>query len=210
MLIQLLYFGLLYFVSDVTYLFCLFSCSKAQVQPQIRSLFQRVMQTCGHSSLKDWFLSLEMDYLEVNKESLAKIWGGFIPRLRFLTSSSLSPAAPGMASVIPASTPVVLSQAAQVYHPIIISQPAVQVGSVLMWRLWGEKMLLECDFCLCWIQMFIRVFPPPSPTSQTHPLAVAVQQAASVCTTSLTTPASSTVAATICAGSTANTTGERS
>uniref|UniRef100_A0A3P8R1U0 RNA binding motif protein 5 n=1 Tax=Astatotilapia calliptera TaxID=8154 RepID=A0A3P8R1U0_ASTCA len=91
---------------------------------------QRVMQTCGHSSLKDWFLSLEMDCLEVNKESLAKIWGGFIPRLRFLTSSSLSPAAPGMASVIPASTAVVLSQAAQVYHPIIISQPAVQVGTV--------------------------------------------------------------------------------
>lgn len=161
MLIQLLYFGLLYFVSDVTCLFCLFSCSKAQVQLQIRSLFQRVMQTCGHSSLKDWFLSLEMDCLEVNKESLAKIWGGFIPRLRFLTSSSLSPAAPGMASVIPASTAVVLSQAAQVYHPIIISQPAVQVGSVLMWRLWGEKMLLKCDFCLCWIQMFIRVFFPP-------------------------------------------------
>uniref|UniRef100_A0A3Q4GQF7 RNA binding motif protein 5 n=1 Tax=Neolamprologus brichardi TaxID=32507 RepID=A0A3Q4GQF7_NEOBR len=91
---------------------------------------QRVMQTCGHSSLKDWFLSLEMDYLEVNKESLAKIWGGFIPRLRFLTSSSLSPAAPGMASVISASTAVVISQAAQVYHPIIISQPAVQVGTV--------------------------------------------------------------------------------
>lgn len=72
------------------------------------------------------------------------------------------------------------------------------------------KMLLECDFCLCWIQMFIRVFFPPSPTSQTHPLAVAAQQAASVCTTSLTTPASSTIAATICAGPTANTTGERS
>lgn len=67
MLIQLLYFGLLYFVSDfVTYLFCLFSCSKARAQLQIRSLFLRVMQTCGHSSLKDWFLSLEMDYLEVN------------------------------------------------------------------------------------------------------------------------------------------------
>lgn len=166
MLIQLLYFGLLYFVSDVTYLFCLFSCSKAQVQLQIRSLFQRVMQTFGHSSLKDWFLSLEMDYLEVNKESLAKIWGGFIPRLRFLTSSSLSPAAPGMASVIPASTAVVISQAAQVYHPIIISQPAVQVGSVLM-CLWGEKMLLEYDFCLCWIQMFIRVFSPLSYLSDT-------------------------------------------
>uniref|UniRef100_A0A3Q2WQ75 RNA binding motif protein 5 n=1 Tax=Haplochromis burtoni TaxID=8153 RepID=A0A3Q2WQ75_HAPBU len=74
--------------------------------------------------------SSQMDCLEVNKESLAKIWGVFIPRLRFLTSSSLSPAAPGMASVIPASTAVVLSQAAQVYHPIIISQPAVQVGTV--------------------------------------------------------------------------------
>ncbi|XP_006806757.1 RNA-binding protein 5-like isoform X2 [Neolamprologus brichardi] len=99
-------------------------------------------------------------------ESYANMWPqqpeGLVP----VVGDGLLGAAPGMASVISASTAVVISQAAQVYHPIIISQPAVQ----------------------------------------THPLAVAAQQAASVCTTSLTTPASSTVAATICAGPTANTT----
>lgn len=44
--------------------------------------------------------------------------------------SLLSAAAPGIKSFIPAAPSVVISQMAQVYQPVIISQPAIQVDSV--------------------------------------------------------------------------------
>ncbi|XP_037638030.1 RNA-binding protein 5-like isoform X2 [Sebastes umbrosus] len=79
-------------------------------------------------------------------------------------------AAPGIKTLIPAAAGVVISQTAQVYQPVIISQPALQ----------------------------------------SHPLVRAVdaaQQAASVCSALLATPAAaSTVAAAVCAALTANTT----
>lgn len=44
--------------------------------------------------------------------------------------NQLSLAAPEMKTLIPAATGVVISQAAQLYQPVIISPPAIQVDSV--------------------------------------------------------------------------------
>lgn len=60
----------------------------------------------------------------------------FILRLRLLIYHyHLSSAAPGMKTLIPAAAGVVISQTAQVYQPVIISQPAIQVDRVLTWHL---------------------------------------------------------------------------
>ncbi|XP_076613410.1 RNA-binding protein 5-like isoform X2 [Chaetodon auriga] len=86
-----------------------------------------------------------------------------------VTGDGLLGAAPDMKTLIPATTGVVISQAAQLYQPAIISQPALQS------------------------HLLVRT-------------ADAEQEAASVCTASLVTPAPSTAAATVCAAPTANTT----
>lgn len=44
--------------------------------------------------------------------------------------SLLSAAAPGIKTLIPAAAGVVISQTAQVYQPVIISQPAIQVAKL--------------------------------------------------------------------------------
>lgn len=88
---------------------------------------------CGSSSLKDWPLSLVMDYLEViSGASHSQIFNViYIHNVRFLPLSLLSAAAPGIKTLIPAATGVVISQTAQVYQPVIISQPAIQVDTVV-------------------------------------------------------------------------------
>ncbi|KAM9361260.1 RNA-binding protein 5-like [Symphorus nematophorus] len=78
-------------------------------------------------------------------------------------------AAPEMKTLIPAATGVIISQAAQLYQPVIISQPAIQ----------SHQLVQPVD---------------------------ATQQTASVCAASLVTAAASTVATTVCAPLSANTT----
>lgn len=75
-----------------------------------------------------------MDYLEVmragsHSETFRQT---FILRLRLLILSfyQLSLVAPEMQTLIPAATGFVISQAAQLYQPVIISQPAIQVDGV--------------------------------------------------------------------------------
>uniref|UniRef100_A0A3Q1EKU1 RNA binding motif protein 5 n=1 Tax=Acanthochromis polyacanthus TaxID=80966 RepID=A0A3Q1EKU1_9TELE len=63
-------------------------------------------------------------------QSLTDISGPFfVQTLRLLTFSLLSAAAPGVKTLIPTAPGVVISQAAQVYQPVIISQPAIQVNT---------------------------------------------------------------------------------
>lgn len=66
--------------------------------------------------------------------------------LRLIVSSNqiflLSAAAPGIKALIPAAAGVVLSQNAQVYQPVIITQPAIQVSSILTRHLYCRQVSL--------------------------------------------------------------------
>uniref|UniRef100_A0A3Q1BFC0 RNA binding motif protein 5 n=1 Tax=Amphiprion ocellaris TaxID=80972 RepID=A0A3Q1BFC0_AMPOC len=76
----------------------------------------------------------------------------FVQTLRLLTLSLLSAAAPGVKTLIPTATGVVISQAAQVYQTVIISQPAIQVNSIC------ALVLLTCSLIyICLLFIFTAV-----------------------------------------------------
>uniref|UniRef100_A0A672ZMN2 RNA-binding protein 5-like n=1 Tax=Sphaeramia orbicularis TaxID=375764 RepID=A0A672ZMN2_9TELE len=77
-------------------------------------------QVSGSYFWEGWLLSLEMDYWEVIR-CVHQIFSLIsILRLQFQLSLLLFVAAPGMKTLIPAATGVVISQTAQVYQPVII------------------------------------------------------------------------------------------
>ncbi|XP_040890721.1 RNA-binding protein 5-like [Toxotes jaculatrix] len=111
------------------------------------------------------YITLPEGFAQQTQGQNYQVWRQQPEGLPNVTGDGLLGAAPGMKTLIPAATGVVISQTAQVYQPVIISQPALQ----------------------------------------SHQLARAVdviQQAASVCTASPETTASSTAATTVCAAPT--------
>lgn len=123
----------------------------------------QLQQSSGSSSD---FVALP-DYAQAQGHNY-QVWPQHPEGLAPVIGDGLLGAAPGVKTLVPTATGVVISQAAQVYQPVIISQPALQTHQLV------------------------------------RPV-VAAQQAASVSTTSLVTPASSTSATTtVCAAPTAN------
>nr|XP_020463514.1 RNA-binding protein 5-B-like [Monopterus albus] len=135
------------------------STAIAAAQWSSSQLQQASLATSEHVTLPEGYALQTQNY---------QVWQqpeGLVP----IIGDGLLGAAPGIKTLIPAATGVVISQAPQVYQPVIISQPATQ----------SQQPARSVD---------------------------AVQQAASVCTTSLETPAASTVATMACATPAANTT----
>ncbi|XP_023258200.1 RNA-binding protein 5-like [Seriola lalandi dorsalis] len=108
------------------------------------------------------YITLPEGFAQQTQGQNYQVWQQQAEGLSPAVGDGLLGAAPGMKTLIPSATGVVISQTAQVYQPVIISQPAIQ----------SHQLARAVD---------------------------AVQQAASVSTASLVTPAGSTVATTVSA-----------
>ncbi|XP_029907701.1 RNA-binding protein 5-like [Myripristis murdjan] len=114
------------------------------------------------------YTALQEGFAQFSQGQNYQLWQQQAEGLAPVIGDGLLGAAPGVKTLIPAATGVVISQTAQVYQPVIISQAAIQ---------------------------------PHQLVGQVE----ATQQAAGVCTSSLTTSAASTVTATVSAAPTTNT-----
>ncbi|GAA6215788.1 RNA-binding protein 5-like [Lates japonicus] len=114
------------------------------------------------------YITLPEGFAQQTQGQNYQVWQQQAEGLPPVIGDGLLGAAPGMKTLIPAATGVVISQTAQVYQPVIISQPAIQ----------SHQLARVVD---------------------------ALQQAASVCTPSVVTSASSAVTTTVSAAPAAST-----